>query len=121
MTIDVERYQPHIYISRWRGVVTLEEVSQASQIRQQFADEDGNGNYVVILDAREVDEVPFHPKELGRKAMVDDRLLKFIVVRAPFLLKLANDLITMQTSIRTEFVDTFEEALERAQEILNET
>jgi hypothetical protein len=120
MPVEISRIQPGIYLNVVSGALQTEVIGSAIEEMASLAAEHNDPYYVVISDATEVKNIPFDIKTLRRFAEKERRIAGFLIVQAPYLAKVAANIITRVSSVTLETYETRDAALQRAQEMLAE-
>jgi hypothetical protein len=116
----IEQVEPGILQITWEGHISPEAFKAGVYDRIRFADEHGIDRYVLVYDLREA-VIPVVDVRLSRwAAEADPRLLYvFIVGRS----RIAQAIVAMLAKLmrrKIEFVNTLEEGIQRARQILQQ-
>jgi len=120
MPITIERLQSRIYASSWIDHVSIEDMQAAVAQRQEMADADHARSYVSIVDVSRVGSIPFNLESLRQAMEMDPRVLRFLVVGVTLQARILVESLVKITQVKVEFVISAEDALQRAQALLEE-
>jgi hypothetical protein len=119
MPIETTRIENGIYLNRWIGAVTMEDVLQSEQrgIKMIGADEP---RVVLVNDLSEVSKMPLDTKALRRVVENNPQVIGLLIVNAPVLLRMAGEAQAKKVSWIVEFFDVLDSAYARARVLLAE-
>jgi hypothetical protein len=119
MPIETTRIENGIYLNRWIGAVTMEDVLESEQngTTNLRADE---ARVVLVNDLSEVKKVPLDTKALRRVVENNPQVIGLLIVNAPVLLRMAGEVQAKSVSWIVEFFDALDAAYERARGLLTE-
>jgi len=119
MPIETTRIENGIYLNRWIGAVTMEDVLQSEQngIKNLRSDEP---RVVLVNDLSDVRKVPLDTKALRRVVENNPQVIGLLIVNAPMLLRMAGEAQAKSVSWTVEFFDALDAAYERARGLLAE-
>ena len=120
MPITIDRLQSRIYASSWIDHVSIEDMQAAVAQRQELADADHARSYVSIVDVSRVGSIPFNLESLRQAMEMDPRVLRFLVVGVTLQARILVESLVKITQVKVEFVISAEDALQRAQALLEE-
>lgn len=111
MPIRIERVEPYIYLAHYEGQLTVEEMT-AGRL-EALAQEHGETPYVAIIDASNLEKVPFDARRL-RKMDLDYSTDSVIIINPPMVFSILIDVMRRVMSKRLHHVDSYEQAMEQA-------
>ncbi len=120
MPIVNVRIEAGIYCAEWSGNITLEEMIQAGQAARKLIDESGDTHCVSITDMAKALNIPFDASQIRRLTQADTHSVAYIVVKGNAFAKVMSRVLAPLIPRMPIFVETREEALEKAHEILDE-
>jgi hypothetical protein len=119
MPIETTRIENGIYLNRWIGAVTMEDVLQSEQSGTQNLRPD-EPRVVLVNDLSEVSKVPLDTKALRRVVENNPQVIGLLIVNAPVLLRMVGEVQAKSVSWIVEFFDAMDAAYERARVLLAE-
>lgn len=119
MPIKTKRIESGIYLNRWIGAVTMEDILQSEQDGMKNLGPD-EPCVVLVNDFSEVTRVPLDAKALRRMVENNPQVIGLLIVNAPALLRMVGEAQAKSVSWIVEFFDTLDIAYERARALLAE-
>lgn len=119
MPIETTRIENGIYLNRWIGAVTLDDVLQSEQRGAKNLRTD-EPRVVLVNDLSEVTKVPMDAKALRRVVENNPQVIGLLIVDAPMLLRMMGEVQAKSVSWIVEFFDALDAAYERARVLLAE-
>lgn len=119
MPIETTRIENGIYLNRWVGAVTMEDVLQSEQNGAKNLRSD-EPRVVLVNDLSEVKKVPLDIRALRRVVENNPQVIALLIVNAPALLRMVGEAQAKSVSWIVEFFDALDEAYERARGLLTE-
>ena len=102
----------------WDGVVNRENFSQGVLDRKQFADEYHLSRYVLIFDLRKAHVTVFDVRLAAWSANADPRMTHTVIIGKSGIALLTVNAMLRLTKLQVQFVNSDDEALEHAREIV---
>ena len=118
MPIQVDQIEPHIFRNVLSGSVSLRELQQVVKKMRELADQTQETYYAVISDATRLGTIPFDVQNLRKVAEIDPRMIAILVIKSPFVVRVAADIVSRVTRLTMEHVNTESEGLERARQLV---
>ncbi|MCU0499613.1 MAG: hypothetical protein MUF87_19865 [Anaerolineae bacterium] len=119
MPADIERLQPGLYLLRWYGEVTFEQIANSQRIGLQYVAQDQVKNYILVADISAATKVP---NDLRRYQSLfrEDQTQYIHIVGANRAMAFAANTIRRFTGRlnHMRFYQTLDEALDEARQLL---
>src|SRR5262245_19760815 len=119
MPIETTRIESGIYLNRWIGAVTMDDVLQSEQSGAKNLRSD-EPHVVLVNDLSDVTKVPMDAKALRRVVENNPQVIGLLIVNAPVLLRMMGAAQARSVSWIVEFFDVLDMAYERARVLLAE-
>ncbi len=119
MPIETTRIENGIYLNRWIGAVTMDDVLQSEQSGATNLHPD-EPRVVLVNDLSEVKKVPLDTKALRRVVENNPQVIGLLIVNAPALLRMVGEAQAKSVSWTVEFFDALDVAYVRARVLLAE-
>ena len=116
MPTKTERIQAGIYCAHWLDHVKIDEVFQASEAVNQFAEEDNVSRFVFIIDATQTKSIPFDLRMLTKT--VDERYIAILGLNAPYAGEVMGRMFNKFAPVQVEFFRDRDALMERAEALL---
>ena len=120
MPIHQEHIEDHIIAGIWTGHVKLDDVFQSVDEAHALAEDHGYETYIQILDARELQNMPFEIRALGKVTSLNMRAMRYLIVGAPVWAKTLTRVISTISRTPMEHFASMDAAIERGRALLKE-
>jgi hypothetical protein len=120
MPIINSRIEAGIYCAEWTGNITTDEMILAGMEARKLIDESGDTYCVSITDMTKALNIPFDASQIRRLTQADTHSIAYVVVKGNIFAKTLSRVLAPLIPKLPIFVETREEALEKAREILQE-
>lgn len=117
MLPHVERHEPGVYLLTWEGVIGRDQLLKFAQMRQALIDQYGDTQYVLIADLEKA-TIREYDIRTTRQAIEDPHLLAVFVLNPSLVIQTLINMLRQLTQTRIEVCSSYEEALERAHDVL---
>lgn len=114
MPIEISLVEPQIYQGEWVGNVIIDEVYASMEQVSQSAIENGYDRYVILVNLAAVNHIPFDLRNLLKISNSDERVVEFIVVKAPAIGQALGNMLGKLSNQPFSFARTLDEAVEMA-------
>lgn len=119
MPIEIAQVEPGLYLNKWVGHVTMDEVLQSERQGAALMGADET-RVVLVNDLSDVTNLPMDLKALRRVAESNPQVIALLVVNAPGIVRLVGEAQAKTLSWTVEFFNDVEGALERGRALLRE-
>jgi hypothetical protein len=120
MPIEITHVESGVYLNRWIGHVTLDDVQQSEQEGVKLLRPD-EPQVVLVNDLSDVTKLPLDLKALRRVVEKNPQVIALLVVNAPPIVRLAGEAQAKTVTWHIEFFDALDAAYERARALLANT
>lgn len=121
MPVETVRLEKAIYLSRWLGRITIEDLVHGQRAGDDIMRQYGEAElpYVLIGDLVETQSIEPNIQAYRELFKGTSRMISALMINAPSSLKFVGEIfVKINPSFRLEFYDTLDEALVRARQIL---
>lgn len=116
MPIETTRVEAGVYLNRWIGHITLDDILASEREGERLITPDEK-RIVLVNDLSAATRLPLDLKALRRIAELNPQIIALLVVNAPALVRMAGEAQAKLVSWRVEFFDSLDVALERARSL----
>ncbi len=118
MPIETTRIQTGLFLNRWLGDVTLDEIIESEKNGLQMLQPDEK-QVVLVNDLSAANRFPTDIRALRRIADTNPQIMALLVVDAPSMIRMVGEAQAKNLSWIVEFYETLDEALARGRVLLN--
>lgn len=120
MPIENIRVEDGVFHNHWRGIVSIGDITDAVEYSRKLAEKHGDIKRVAILDLSECISIPFDITTLLKLAKKDDYIIGYVLVQPSKMAKLVSSVLAKLITTPFILVDTPNEALAAAREIIKQ-
>jgi hypothetical protein len=120
MPIEITHVESGVYLNRWIGHVTLDDIQQSELEGTKLLRSD-EPQVVLVNDLSDVTKLPLDLKALRRVVEKNPQVIALLVVDAPPIVRLAGEAQARTVTWYIEFFETLDAAYERARALLANT
>ena len=120
MPIKIEYIDTGIYVARWQGRISNEEVMGSMSKIKSLVNDYGEQQFCLILDLTQVDNIPFDTAHLGQISESNAQNISLIAINALQLGERFKRIVNQFTKHDYIHTDTYDEAIIKAKALLNQ-
>lgn len=120
MPVEIARVERSLYLNRWLGAVTLDDVMQAAQAGRALMQLHAEAQVVLVNDLESVERLPADARLLRRMAADNPQIIALLVVSAPSVVRLMAEAQAASAPWQIGFFDTVEAACAHGRGLLRE-
>ena len=118
MPIETERLESGLYLNRWQGDITLDEIHASETQGAALMQQHGEEKVVLVNDLTDIRKVPMDLKALRRVVENNPQVVALLVVNAPSMMQMYGQAQAQTVPWIIDFFDTMDEALSRGRDLL---
>lgn len=118
MPVETTRAERGLYVNRWLGAVTLDDIAQAAQAGGALMQAHGETRVVLVNDLGAVGRLPADTRALRRIAADNPQVIALLVVNAPSIVRLVAEAQAASAPWPIGFYDTVEAACAQGRGLL---
>ena len=118
MPIETTRLGHGLYLNRWLGAVTLDDIAQSAQAGGALMRAHGEARVVLVNDLADAERLPGDVRALRRIAADNPHVLALLVVSAPAVLRMVAEAQAASTLWQVGFFETVDEACAHGRALL---
>ena len=118
MPIETTRVEPGIYLLRWYGDLTVEDIIGNNENDMALFQQHGETNIVLIIDMTDAGKQPLELHELGKVIKANKGRVQVIRLHAPFGAKMVGSaLMRLYPMSDIRYMENEDEALQAARQM----
>lgn len=118
MPIETTRLGHGLYLNRWLGAVTLDDIARSAQAGSALMQAHGEARVVLVNDLADVERLPGDVRALRRIAADNPHVLALLVVSAPAVLRMVAEAQTASAPWPVDFFETVDDACAHGRALL---
>jgi hypothetical protein len=118
MPIETARLEHGLYLNRWLGAVTLDEITQAARDGGALMQTHGEKQAVLVNDLANAERLPADVRALRRVAADNPHVIALLVVNAPSMLRMVAEAQAASVPWVVGFFETVEAACAHGRALL---
>lgn len=118
MPIETTRLGHGLYLNRWLGAVTLDDIAQSAAAGSALMQAHGEACVVLVNDLADAERLPGDVRALRRIAADNPHVLALLVVNAPTMLKAVAETQAVSALWPVSFFETVDEACAHGRALL---
>lgn len=119
MPIETERLDHGLYLNRWQGDITLDEIRASEARGAGLMQQHGEAKVVLINDLTDIRKVPLDLKALRRVVENNPQVIALLIVNAPSMLQMYGQAQAQTVPWIIDFFDTIDAAVSRGRDLLS--